>query len=163
MRRDIELLLTSSHLIVTTLIDYYALPMDVPGMTTRPFGSVHDQIAHVEAEVVRAIDSPRFVPHIVLHETEAWVLADCDLLGEVTGHYSACADLKKVVSAFASLEHVNDGPETAPSKRIAKACPRYRKTVDGPHILTTLGIARIRELCPHADQRLSTVETLLGI
>lgn len=113
--------------------------------------------------MARAIGNPRFVPHVVLHETETWVLAGCDVLGEMMGREAACAELKKAVDALGSPELVNDGPDTAPSKRIIKAVPRYSKTMDGPIIVSELGVEGIRAVCPHADERLSAVEAALGL
>ncbi|MFB4194462.1 DUF4276 family protein [Streptomyces carpaticus] len=56
-------------------------------------------------------------------------------------------------------ELTNDGPSTAPSKRIQKAYPAYRKVVDGPDAIELLGLSELRAVCPHLDQWLKRLES----
>jgi hypothetical protein len=133
LERELRLLLhDSSTTVLTTLLDYYAFPPEAPGMADRPHGSPHERVRYVESALVRAVDDARFVPHLVLHETEAWVLADCRQLGEVMGDPGPAAELQRVVHLESGPELVNDGVETAPSKRIMSAYPQYAKMIDGP-------------------------------
>lgn len=67
-------------------------------------------------------------------------------------------DLKKVRSAFPSPEHIDDGADTAPSKRILKVFPDYKKTVAGPEIAAQIGLAALRRECPHFDGWLTRIE-----
>ncbi|GAB2816653.1 DUF4276 family protein [Actinocorallia aurea] len=158
MRGDIVRLLNDTSLsALTTLFDYYAFPSDAPGMAERPAsGDPLDRVRHVEKAVAEAIGSPRFIPHLVLHETEAWVLADCERLAETMG--GPCPDLARQVRSAGGPELVNDSPTTAPSKRIARAYQDYRKTVDGPMVIDALGLPTLRALCPHADERFTALE-----
>ena len=50
---------------------------------------------------------------------------------------------------FPSIEHIDDGPTTAPSKRIIKLIPGYedRKASAGPNIAEYIGLTVIREKC----------------
>jgi hypothetical protein len=85
---DIRLLLRDSSVRhVTTLLDYYGLPSDCPGMSTRPIGSPYERVAHVEEQMRSAIGESRFMPHLVLHETETWVFAAAQQLGELLAAY----------------------------------------------------------------------------
>jgi energy-coupling factor transporter ATP-binding protein EcfA2 len=52
-------------------------------------------------------------------------------------------------------ELVNDGPETAPSKRLARYRPGYVKTLDGPSVIAALGLPELRSRCPHLDRWLT--------
>jgi hypothetical protein len=160
--REIQLLLgDTSTTVLTTLIDYYGFPGDAPGMTTRPKGSPYDRVEHVERAIAEAVDSPRFLPHLVLHETEAWVLSDCQRLGDLMGDPSAAAQLALDVDSESSPEMVNGGTETAPSKRIARVYPQYVKTFDGPMVIADAGLDCIRERCPHADRWFVAIEVAL--
>jgi Domain of unknown function (DUF4276) len=95
---ELRLLLhDSSTTVLTTLLDYYAFPAEAPGMADRPRGSPHERVRHVESALAKAIDDARFVPHLVLHETETWVLADCRRLGEVMGDPGPASELERVV------------------------------------------------------------------
>jgi hypothetical protein len=152
LERELRLLLRdSSTTVLTTLLDYYAFPAEAPGMADRPHGSPYDRIRHVESALAKAVDDVRFVPHLVLHETETWVLADCRRLGEVMGDLGPAAELDRMVHLESGPELVNDGVDTAPSKRIMRAYPQYAKTIDGPLVIAEAGIDAIRSTCPHAD------------
>jgi hypothetical protein len=160
--KEIRLLLgDTSTTMLTTLIDYYGFPDDAPGMADRPLGSPFARVEHVERALANAVDSGRFLPHLVLHEIETWVLADCALLGELLGDSAAATQLAQVVAAESGPEMVNDGIDTAPSKRIKGFYPRYLKTFDGPLVIADIGLAEIRRQCPHAARWLSAIETAL--
>ncbi|MEM9217980.1 MAG: DUF4276 family protein [Cyanobacteria bacterium P01_F01_bin.150] len=57
---------------------------------------------------------------------------------------------------------INDGPETAPSKRIISLFPRYKraKRTFGPQLAETIGLSKIRQHCHHFDQWVSKLESL---
>jgi hypothetical protein len=160
MRNDIRRLLgdSSAHL-VTTLIDFYGLPVGTPGLGDQPPGAdPYARVAHVERAIGAEIADRRFLPFLALHETEAWVLAAAQ---ELAGWYDLpdlAADLSAQVKAAGGPEYVNDGPETAPSKRIIRAYPGYRKVADGPDAISLLGVPALRAVCPHLDAWLSGLE-----
>jgi hypothetical protein len=159
LERELRLLLHDrSTTVLTSLLDYYAFPPEAPGMADRPHGSPHDRVRHVESALSKAIGDARFVPHLVLHETETWVLADCRRLGEVMGDPGPAAGLERVVQLESGPELVNDGVNTAPSKRILSAYPQYVKTIDGPLVIAQAGLDEIRRTCPHADDWLRQLE-----
>jgi hypothetical protein len=160
--REIRLLLgDTSVTMLTTLIDYYGFPGDAPGMTDRPIGSPYARVEHVESALAGAVDSVRFLPYLVLHEIEAWVLADCSRLADLLGNSSEAARLARVVATESSPEMVNDGTDTAPSKRIRRIYPMYIKTLYGPLVIADIGLGEIRRQCPHADRWLSAIETAM--
>ena len=151
---DIRLLLRDSSVShVTTLLDYYGLPNDCPGMSTRPSIGTYERVAHVEELMYLAIGERRFVPNLVLHETEAWVFAAARQLGELLGDTALAAVLMRhVTKAGDNPELINDGPATAPSKRLLAAYPGYNKTQDGPLAIAELGLDALRSQCPHLDE-----------
>jgi hypothetical protein len=144
------------------MFDYYAFPPNAPGMTDRPHGSPYERVRHVESALAKAIGDGRFLPNLVLHETEAWVLADCRRLGEVMGNPAPSAELEQIVRLESSPELINDGVDTAPSKRIANAYPQYTKTIDGPLVIADAGLDFIRSCCPHADNWLRQIEARMS-
>jgi hypothetical protein len=160
--REIGLLLgDTSTTLLTTLIDYYGFPHDAPGMADRPLGSPYVRVEHVEKALADAVGSERFLPHLVLHEIEAWVLADCSRLAHLLGNSSETTRLARVVAAGPGPEMVDDGVETAPSKRIVNIYPKYAKTFDGPLVIADIGLDEIRRQCPHANRWLSAIGTAL--
>jgi Domain of unknown function (DUF4276) len=163
LQRELLLLLRdSSTTVLTTMFDYYAFPADAPGMAGRPGGSPYDRVHHVESALAGAIDDRRFLPNLALHEIEAWVLADCARLGEVMGDSGPAAELEQIVRQAPGPELVDDGIDTAPSKRILNAYPQYVKTGDGPLVIADAGLAAIRGSCPHADRWLREIEARLS-
>jgi len=128
LERELRLLLRdTSTIVLTTLLDYYAFPAEAPGMKDRPDRSPHDRVRHVETALAKAVGDARFIPHLVLHETETWVLADCNRLGEVMGDLGPAAELAQAVRLESGPELVNDGVDTAPSKRIFECLPAVRE------------------------------------
>jgi hypothetical protein len=128
-------------------------------MADRPVGSPYIRVAHVEKSLADAVGSGRFLPHLVLHEIEAWVLAGCSHLADLFGNSSETAQLAQVVAAESGPEMVDDGVDTAPSKRIMSIYPKYAKTFDGPMVIADIGLDEIRRQCPHANRWLSAIET----
>jgi hypothetical protein len=162
LERELILLLRdSSTTVLTTMFDYYAFPADAPGMADRPHGSPYARVRHVESALVEAIDDRRFLPNLTLHEIEAWVLADCGRLGEVMGDPDPAAELESIVRLETSPELINDGIDTAPSKRITSTYPQYTKTIDGPLVIADAGLDAIRRSCPHANAWLQEIEARL--
>ncbi|WP_311765143.1 DUF4276 family protein [Streptomyces zingiberis] len=144
---------------VTTLLDFYGLPSDTPGRRGVPSGDAYARVSHVEKAVAEVVDDARFLPFIVLHETEAWVLAAARELAELLDAPKLGIELESQVRAAGGPELVNDGPDTAPSKRLLTAYPGYRKVVDGPDAIELLGLDALRAVCPHLDHWLDRLMT----
>lgn len=155
---DVRLLLGDTSLtVLTTLFDYYGLPTDFPGVQDRPAGDAYARVAHVEQAFATEINDRRFLPHLALHELEAWVFAAADELGLLHGPEIA-EQLRADEKLAGGPELVNDDPSTAPSKRILRYCPGYAKTSDGPMAIEELGLSRLRVRCPHLDEWLCSLE-----
>ena len=52
----------------------------------------------------------------------------------------SAAGLRRIRSQFPTPEDIDDGSETAPSKRIARTTSMYRKALHGPLIAETIGL-----------------------
>jgi hypothetical protein len=163
LNREITRLLNDSGLaVLTTVIDYYAFPDDAPGMATRPAGDPFHKVCHVEQQLAAAIGDHRFLPHLTLHEVEAWVFAAATELGDLYGNAALTDRLRADVRAAGGPELVNDGPKTAPSKRLMRYRPGYVKTMDGPLAIADLGLPVLRRSCPHLDAWLDKLDQSRG-
>jgi hypothetical protein len=162
VKRELRTLLQDRNAVrVTTLFDFYGLPHDFPGMAGIPRGSCYERVAHVERAFASDINHPRFLPYLALHEFEAfiftapsrcaWVFSDAPQVIPALEQHRASVN---------SPEEINEGRETAPSKRIIRAYPRYQKTVHGPLAVLEIGLPALRAACPHFNQWLSTIEAL---
>ncbi|MBI5154901.1 DUF4276 family protein [Candidatus Poribacteria bacterium] len=151
----------------TTLVDLYGLPKDFPSGSGAPRDS-GDPAAYaraLEEAFGRDIGDRRFLPHLQLHEFETMLFADP---GAFAASFENCGEaigkLRQVADSAPTLEHINDDPETAPSKRIIQLIPAYegRKTSAGPEIAARIGIPAIRAQCPHFDLWISQLERWRG-
>jgi hypothetical protein len=161
--RDLGLLLRDTGAsVITSVLDYYALPTSFPGMLDRPAGSPGHRVVHVENAWAAAVDDARFVPHATLHELEAWVYAAPARLEAwmFNDDQAVIAAIAEVAAAHRTPEDIDEGPQTAPSKRLCDVFPAYQKPLHGPLALMAIGIEGIREACPHFARWLARLESI---
>ncbi|MBG8556023.1 DUF4276 family protein [Hymenobacter guriensis] len=147
----------------TTLIDLYGLNSKFPGYTASKHLPAHAKVAHIEHAFGAAIGSHRFIPFIQLHEFESLLFADPVTMEEWLGidHTLPANCFSAIHSTYnGQPELINDSRETAPSKRILKLCPGYRKIVDGIMVLEEIGLAKMRQQCPHFNDWVTRLEQL---
>lgn len=135
---------------VTTLIDYYGLPDDFPGMRTRPDTLPAERVRHIEDALRQHFGNrTNFVPFFALHEFEAWLFSAPDVLARVMTQPDKESELAAIRSSVNTPEDINEHPAHAPSKRICSIFPSYRKKLHGPAAANRMGLSRIRAECPH--------------
>lgn len=161
-RAELVRLLTDTSVLVTTMYDLYALPGDFPGRQMASGRSPRERVQAVQHAVDSEIGSARLRSYVQLHEFESLVLSCAGLLGDRSGDERVGELLEQQVQAAGGPEFVNDGPTTAPSKRIASSWPGYVKTLDGPAVLAEAGLASIRVACPHFDEWITWLEQQAG-
>lgn len=149
----------------TTMFDLYALPNDFPGKAgnARNPADPTPYVAALENAFGQDIDYYRFVPYLQLHEYETMLFAEPEAFAiafENCG--SAIQQLTAIAASVQCIELINDGKDTAPSKRIIGVIPEYdgRKSTAGPDVAECIGIVKIRDRCPHFHQWLTRLETL---
>lgn len=165
MARDVRRLLAASDARVSTLIDYYGLPPDFPGLDAAlQSPDAAARVCALEDAFATVIDHPRFRPFLVLHEFEAWIFA---VPTEAAAHFSLPSlvpVLKRATDSAGGPERVNDGQNTHPSQRLADLLRQhgqtYGKVLDGPGILAKAGLDPIRATCPHFAAWLAWLEQL---
>jgi hypothetical protein len=160
-RRDLQRLLGDTNAAaVTTMIDYYGLPEDFPGLATLPSGTCYQRIAHLEEALSRDLEAHRLLPYLSLHEFEALLLAAPGEIGTALPGRGPISLLADEVSGFRSPEEINDGPETHPAARISRHLPGYRKALHGPLIARRIGLGLLRQRCSHFDAWVDRLERL---
>lgn len=142
----------------TTMFDLYALPDDFPEYKTSRTLPPYDRIRVLEQAMADDINDPRFIPYIQLHEFEALILSDSKSLNcEYLEHDQPIANLISMVGEQ-NPELINDGPHTAPSKRILKEIPEYNKVTAGVSVARMIGLKKLREKCPHFNDWVTLLE-----
>ena len=156
---------------VTTMFDFFRLPTDFPGYQQAKDCQNHlDAIriledalkADITADPHFAGRTDRFIPYIQLHEFEALLFTDVRVLKE---DYLELAEQESIDRLYDDTknippEEINNGAETAPSKRLLRAVD-YKKG-DPCFWIETLTIPAIREKCPHFSEWLDRLGGLKG-
>ena len=170
MRKDIRRFLKQeqgAEIFFTTMIDLYSLYADFPKLTgaKKLRHNPYKRIAFLESAFGDDIGDGRFIPHLQLHEYEAYLFADLTGLDLFYEDAQKLANLKAISDDHASPEVTDHGPETAPSKRIITQFPDYEgaKSVVGPQVAELIGLKTIRDKFPHFDRWLSQLEKLGSI
>lgn len=149
---------------LTTMFDLYRLPVDFPQYVVAK--GQHDpyrKVAILEQALAEAIGSHHFIPHIQLHEFEGLLFSDVETIDAALSLHrrpSRLGELQAIKNAFANPEEINEGEETAPSKRLIKLYPGYDKPLFGPQIARRIGLASIRAQCPHFAAWLARLENI---
>ncbi len=138
----------------TSMVDLYRLPTDFPGYEA--CGTIPDPHARVqclEKYFRDDINHPQFIPYIQLHEFETILFADVASFETVyPGETAKIAQLAAVRNSFPSIDHINNGQHSAPSKRILAVFPEYDKALAGSLIAIDIGLPTICAESPHFNQ-----------
>lgn len=148
----------------TTMFDLYRLPTDFPGYEpARDLSDPFERVEHLQDALRDDLEDVRFIPYIQLHEFEALLLADPrKLQARFSENGAGIQELVELVSTYDSPELIDDGFDTAPSKRIADLIPEYAgaKVSAGPIVARNVGLHVIRSKCRHFGRWLGTLEGL---
>ncbi len=162
-RRDImRWLAQDRQAYVTTMFDLYRIPLDFPDVRLIPPGiEPYARITALEKALEADIGIERFIPYLQLHEFENLLFSDVQAIDTVLGlRRSQLQALQALREEFTSPELIDDGEDTAPSKRLQKLYEGYDKLAFGPRIATHIGLAKLRQECPHFNAWFSRLENL---
>ena len=143
---------------VTSLVDLY-------GFRSRESKTSEELEQQILLEVGRKIghgfDARKVIPYIQQYEFEALLFSDVEAFGDALGATAFTVEhLTSVRSQFLTPEYINDGPTTAPSKRIAQVIAGYDKVANGSLIAEKIGLPTIRRECPRFNCWLTCLESL---
>ena len=144
---------------ITSLFDLYGFP-------GRPRDeSVEDLERRIDKGVDELFrddwDRSRVFAYVQRHEFEGLLFSDVGAFTLVPGvSQRSIQSLRDIRASFPTPEDIDDGPTTAPSKRISELVPGYRKRLYGPLLAEEAGLARIRAECPRFDSWVSRLASL---
>ena len=148
----------------TTMFDLYRLPSDFPGYeNSSNAADPHERIGILERALKEDVSDYRFIPYLQLHEFEALLLSDPRKLEvQFPDRRDEICRLIKMAASFESPELVNDGTDSAPSKRIIREIPEYEsmKASAGPIVAKAIGLDTLRSKCRHFGTWLGKLEAL---
>ena len=144
---------------VTTMFDLYAFPYDILGLDNIP-SDIYEKVRYIENAIADNLEN-RFgnvIFNLVLHEFEGLLFSDVSAFENIADN-KAVAILNSVRATVPTPEHINESPETAPSKHIKRAIPDYSKVNDGIDIAELIGIDKISNECRHFAAWLAKLTT----
>ena len=168
MQNDINRILKQepgNEVFFTTMIDLYAPHKGFPG------GREAQKLHHDPYRRVEALErawsdetrDSRFIPFLQLHEFEAYLFSGVPHFAIFFDNAnSQISALQKIVDDVQFPELINDGQQTAPSKRIIAQFPQYSdlKTTVGTQVAERIGLEDIRSKCPHFKAWIERLEKL---
>ena len=154
----------NNDVVFSTMFDFYALPNDFPGfIDAQLLENPYEKVSLIEQKFFDDINDSRFIPYIQLHEFESLLFVKPKMFGiEYIGDDKRIAKLQAIAGQFENPELINQGSETAPSKRIINVFPDYgnNKTAIGPMIAHEIGLDQLRQACVHFNEWLVKLENL---
>lgn len=144
---------------VTSLVDYYGFT-DKGNATICELETLIDN--RVDERIGRSWDQSRAFAYVQQYEFEGLLFSDVDAFQQqlIYATRDSVDALRRIRSRFPTPEHINDSPDTAPSKRINALIPRFRKRTDGPLLAAEIGLDKIRAECKRFDEWLMRLENL---
>lgn len=157
----VRLLKEEPDVVVTTFVDYFRIPNDLPGYDdcmkiVSVTGKIDCLEQRLKVDLSAAFDHPLFIPYIQQHEFEA-LLFSSNSGFEYCYEKTVSEQTAQIVAQYSNPEEINDSPATAPSKRILGIISDYEKVVDGNMIALEVGIEPILEKCAGFRQWIETL------
>jgi hypothetical protein len=155
-----RLLHDASAVVVTTMLDYYALPSTFPSRGNPSGATPAAKVENVEAAWDADIAQKRFFSYLSLHEFEALLFCDPDEIANGFARPELASQLHSIRNSFDTPEDINDHPDTAPSARLEQLYPRYSKPFFGSLIARRIGIERMCSECAHFTSWVDRLQSL---
>ena len=145
--------------LVTTMLDYYGLPNETPGKNVNHNGNIYRHIEMVEEAIQQDVGMDNLLPNLMLHEFEALLFSKPECFQYCCLPDKSIKELQKISDSAESPEHINNSPDTAPSKRTLKIYPQYSKVLEGNNVAKGIGLDTMRQKCRHFDIWLHKIES----
>lgn len=163
---QIEQHLRENSTAVSTLFDFYGLnpKHDFPGWEAASTLELKEKLSFLETAMQAAIrpHTHRFIPYLQLHEFEGLLFCSIeafDTLFEQTELLDR-QRLVDIIQQYPNPELINEGRDTAPSKRLQRMIDRYDKVTFGSLLAQEIGLATIRARCPRFNAWLTRLESI---
>lgn len=154
----------------TTFFDYYGLPQSFPGKNiydSQVDVDIDTKAAGVQSAMTKELTTligsdamRRFIPFVQMYEFEALLFSDPLAFARSISNEHLSQDLTDIAEKFDSPEHINNSPQTAPSKRIESLIRGYEKPLMGTLAALEVGLDIMREKCKLFDNWLKQLESL---
>ena len=164
--RDIRNRLADNTAFCTTFFDFYGLDPDFPGKEQAlsqnclegKKGILEEKfqekiVCDLGNEITR-----NFFPYVQMYEFEGLLFSSPKAVADnLTINLGSVESISR---QFETPEHINNSPQTAPSKRLESLNRAYDKVLMGSLIALDIGIDEIRQKCKGFDEWLKRIESL---
>ena len=158
-KNAINILKENNEVIVTCLLDLYGLDTDFPNYNNaKSKNDLYEKVTSLEdalhKQIIKDIgfdiNSDRFIPYIQPYELEGLLFSDVNAFVKTEPDWKSYqTKLEDIVSKFKTPEHINDGFETKPSKRLEILKPNYKKTLHLKTAAENITLTQIESKCHH--------------
>jgi len=143
---------------VTSLVDFYGFNDEGDRSPDQLVEAIQNKIREFSQN--RELDEKFVFPYVQVHEFEGLLFSKVDRFEEEFGQ-AVVEDLQEIRDEVLTPEDINNGEQTAPSKRIRDLIgKRYRKMIHGPDLAAKIGLDTIRDECPRFNAWLDRIERL---
>lgn len=150
IKRELTLICKQHHNeIVTTMFDYYAMSGNTP-MIDCTDTDIYSRIEKIENAINQDIGLSNCHFNFSLHEFEGLLFSSPKSFGLIADE-SVVAKIQEMRNSSPTPEHINNSPETAPSKRLESLIPGYAKVKNGSILSQDMGIDAIMDNCKHFE------------
>lgn len=143
---------------ITTMFDYYAMPSNTPNINCNEV-DVYRRMELIEEAINNDIGQPNCFFNFMLHEFEGMLFSSPDAFIEITDEQTV-EKIRKMRDEAISPEHINNSPETAPSKRLESLIPNYAKVKNGALISKNIGIDTLLKECKHFAEWVEKIKNI---
>lgn len=150
---------------VTTMLDYYGINSKHLFPQWDEAKKIADKNARV-AMLENAMKSEiaedlryKFIPYLQLHEFEGLLFNKIEVFkNNFEAGKANFSALEKIINDYPNPEMINEGAETAPSKRLGKIITGYDKVTDGINLAREIGLGNIRAKSPRFNLWIEALE-----
>lgn len=156
--------------VVSTFLDLYALDSSFPAFDVAKTKNVLEakvrclnEALHEAIVTLAGCRPEQFIAHLQPYEFEGLLFSDVPALAQVEPEWRRHEKaLTSIRAEYETPEHINDGYETAPSKRLGKLLkPGYKKTRHGPLAAQRVSLEAMERECQHFHRWMNRLRQLV--
>lgn len=157
IKKELTILCKQHHNeIVTTMFDYYAMPDNTPMIDCADV-DIYSRIEKIEDAINHDIGQPNCRFNFSLHEFEGLLFSNPASFKLIAGE-AVIDKIQRMKDEAPTPEHINNSPETAPSKRLEYLIPGYAKVKNGSILSQDMGIDVIMANCKHFSDWVNSIK-----
>ncbi len=143
---------------ITTMFDYYAMPSNTPNIEDSTV-DIFQRVSNIEKAIDEDIDMSNCSFNLMLHEFEGILFSNPKSFSLITNEDNV-RKVTEIRETAESPEHINNSPETAPSKRLEAIITNYAKVKNGAILAKDMGIDVIMRECKHFAEWIEKIKNL---